>query len=575
MDIQGNKPYTVNQISNDKPNVPRSINVLSGYAAGSMNGGHNKTAAWQFVMAGQRIKEMRFKVNLKTLTPLTPTYQNLRCTARVYYVPHARVFTNFEKFLAQRGGASETKISEFPNIGGKVVPFMRYTSARGTNLMNTDLWRDSFISSYIPRFGQYVIRAPLTQNEIVMPKINVLPIRARVAIYNDMERNREYEEEVLEYKDDTVSDEEWKSYLPTQTSKLDFYNMRARKGNSYYTDYRTEMQGEETTLPIDNETSSTSLLSWISYEAKAAQIRAEAENAQMRDEDIIAKIRGSQKLREKRVLLVGQQTFNLNYAAITQNTYNTNENVQEQFQVMGTQGAYSYTEVNLPLLNDLVFLEEGTLHVILNVSADTVFESGVDRLLLNVSADDIYTPDLADDKLDVLYDIEMGTIKDPSELNAEGYSKIVGYKRRWSEYFKLPNVIAGDMTTKNYFQTNVNGAEFTPTETQIITNKTFQFFEEDNEFYYERTRTTTTDVYPKKIWKDYTDLMINKNLAVQMPIEFYTVTQAETEDEPVQTYVGGRVKGQNQIFFVGVITELTDMPVDEKIKGNYTTWGEH
>ena len=41
------RAFTVNQIENDKPNVPNSANILTGYIANSMNGGHNRTIAWK------------------------------------------------------------------------------------------------------------------------------------------------------------------------------------------------------------------------------------------------------------------------------------------------------------------------------------------------------------------------------------------------------------------------------------------------------------------------------------------------------------------------------------------------
>ena len=35
-----------------------------------------------------------------------------------------------------------------------------------------------------------------------------------------------------------------------------------------------------------------------------------------------------------------------------------------------------------------------------------------------------------------------------------------------------------------------------------------------------------------------------------------------------------RIKGQNQIFFIGMASCLCDLPIDENIRKNYTTWGE-
>ena len=48
------------------------------------------------------------------------------------------------------------------------------------------------------------------------------------------------------------------------------------------------------------------------------------------------------------------------------------------------------------------------------------------------------------------------------------------------------------------------------------------------------------------------------------------------EEEKIdnRTYDIVRIIGQNQIFFVGMATCVCDLPIDEKIRKNYTTWGE-
>lgn len=46
-DINKQKPFTVNQVSNDKPNVDKTVSLLSGFLGNSMNGGHNKVIAWK------------------------------------------------------------------------------------------------------------------------------------------------------------------------------------------------------------------------------------------------------------------------------------------------------------------------------------------------------------------------------------------------------------------------------------------------------------------------------------------------------------------------------------------------
>lgn len=561
MDINRQQPYTVDQISNDKPNAPKTETILTGYIANSMNGGHNKTIAYKKIMAGERHKEYRVKLQIQMLTPKTPPYQKLKATIRTYFVPNSRIWTNAEKYTAQKGGTSEIKIEEIPNMGGKKIPVIYFQGPggeMGVAMNHTELWRDSFISSYIPRTNYYaaVLAEEFTTNayNVTMPKASILPLRGRVAIYNDMERNKEYDEEIVEYKDDTVSQAEWESYLPLDKARGEFYFMRAKRENNYYTDYRTDIQGLEETIPTENPISS--LVDWATWESKIAEARSQAENAQANDWDIIAKIRGSKVLTEGKVQLIGKKTFDINYSAITQNAYNTNQDITEEFQVMGKQGAYSYTEINVPIYAGMEFNEEGYIHVIMNVTADTVFETAFDRNELNITPLDEYRPDLVGDKFDVLKSIEIGT--NQYYINSE--TQVIGFKRKYSEYFKLPNIVAGDMTTKNYFQNTFDN--FGGVDEQIITQKTYQFFEESG---------TEGGEYPvqygKHIWKDYTDMLINKNQAI--------LNSVQNDGVQNGSMYAIRLRGQNQIFFVGMCQCLADLPIDQSIKVNYTQWGEH
>lgn len=572
-DIQKQKPWTVSQIENEKPNAPRTKSVLSGYIGGSMNGGHNKVIAWKKVMAGEKHYQYNLKLNMQLLTPLTPAYQQLKCTIRTYFVPNSRVWENAEKYTAQKGGAAEIKITQIPNLQGKIIPPIQDTNEEYYSLTNQDIWRDAFISSYIPRVGENINQeTDINKANIIMPRINALPLRGRIAIYNDYERNKEYDAPLQEYNSDQVSQEEWESYLPLRATQKAQLNMRAKREDNYYTNYRTEYQGFESIDPITDDAmvDSQSLIQWANWESKIAEARSQAENAQKNDWEIIAEIRGSKLLTEGKVQLIGKKTFNVNYSAITQNAYNTNSEIQPEFQVMGKQGAYSYTEVNIPLYAGMEFNEEGFVHIIATVSADSVFESGIDRNLLNVTPLDEYRPDLEGEKFDLMYEIENGT-KYSNNLSNEEY-RAIGYKRKFSEYFKLPNVVQADMTsnkiqlTKIIGDTNLQQEQVLKAENEtFLTNNTYQFFEEDRyDFEEEKTNGGETR---KKIWKDYTDILINKNQAIKNEIEI------------VEPDVSGNgeitIKRQNQIFFMGVCTLIADLPINEEIKNNYTVWGEH
>lgn len=544
---------TKNQITNSKPDIIKNANVLQGYFANSINGGHIKPITYKYVMAGEKHAEFRLQASIKMLTPLTPCYQRLKAVFKAYFVPNKRVWEGAEKFLSQKGGSTETKIKKIPNLGGKIIS--QFTVGKDSDidtitLFDTDIWRDSWANCYIPKY----LTGYAAANNETLPEYSILPFRGFKAIYNDYERNKEYDYELTEYKGDEVTGNELKSIFYTNGyMALNNYVIRGKRQNSYYTDYRTELLGEEESEPAG--TGNGAMINITEWEKKVAEYRSQAENAQENDWDIIAKIRGSKKLTEGKVQLLGTKTVGLNYQAITQNAYNTNTTIKEEFQTMGTQGAYSYTEIDIPLYQMQEFNEEGYVHVIMQVTADTVFETGFERTGLNINYEDIYRPDFKDLKHDVLYQIE----KDGSRSIRNNLKAVEGFKRKFSEYFKLPQPIGGDMTTGGAFETSfttaING-NGTQEKTRIEPNRTFQFFEIDDRY--------TNSYARKQIWKDYTDLQINKNMAIKQEEEVINNVESDII----------RIKGQNQIFFVGMATCVCDLPIDENIRKNYTTWGE-
>lgn len=726
MDKQKGMPFSNDNYKDVKPKVPRTSARLSGYIANSFNGGHNRTIAWKQVFAGERHKEYKLKMHIKMLTPLTPTYQALKMTIRSYFVPNSRVWDNAEAFQAQN--PTKSKPSCYPHLGVIPIPMVgssnEATTGRQTGyvpLTQTEQWRDMFISSYVPRLFNNTVWQVESPALSYFPQINALPLRGRVAIYNDFERNKEYQEEITEYKGDYVSFAEASNYMPysftstaatlntnywypaaptvgnatkEQSSKnLDYYQMRAKKDDNYYTDYRTKIGGFDSNyadtidyLELQNSVSNTTYLgysvgamanfTWAKWENLIAEERSQAENANLNDWEIIAKIRGSKKLTEGKVQLIGQKTFNLNNKAVTQTSNNSSDTVDPMYRSMGTQGAYSYTEVEVPCYSGFEFNEDGFVHIIATVSADTVYESGIDATLLNIGWDEQYRPDMANEKTGLLRSLELTTNFNYSSTNTTPFksytsaetgtgssaggastpynnlttitsgelfrnnAKIIGYKRKYNEYFKLPNVIGGDMTTEPWKNaqgglTTTGTQENTPTvvstfynealltDGETRTNSTFQYFEsspssisisyktpvssgptatsfnpmelrsvsesseesgvatlsdDDDDGYFEYDPTTgvpsgtlggltspPNSWEGKQIWRDYTDLEINKNLAYQYPL---VVSNGSDSN---QIYVSG----QNQIFFVGVAQCDAILPINSEIKNNKTEWGEH
>lgn len=562
--------YDINQIEAEKPAVKRSFNLFTGNIAGTLNGGHERTIMYREVMADERIAAEGANLFIATLTPKTASWQRLKAVVRVYKVPYERVWKNYSKFAAQNGGSSEIKIQEMPNLAGKFLPLCASDDSTAfVAYQETTAFRDSFISDYIPRMGCGVTSEAGSPNTPwrKVPAMQALALRGSVAIFNDMQRNKQYTPAVTEYiNNDTVTDAEWNSYIMQDTREMDYYTRRARRDTSYYTNYRTELQGFESGWPPDDLNSDTALINYVQWENSVAEARSQAEAAEWNSWDYMQKLRGAKKLTQGRVEKLAEKTFPLAYSSITQNAYNNNPDIEEKFRAMGFQGGYSFTNIDLVWLNGIKMEEDGMIHVTLTITADTVFESAVSRKMLNINWQDRYRPDLEVQKNDVLYKIEMGT---PFLWNETNYdlNQAVGFKRKYSEYFMLDNQIKQEMTNRGFIQTDYNengNCKVWSNLNRIIPNNTYHFFEMSAEFEYDVRN--EYGISEKKIWLDYTDLMINKNLAYQAPV--YNLYDQYDEG-------GISVGGPNQIFYYGETYVITDLPISEEIKNNYTKWGEH
>lgn len=547
--IQEQKPTKTTTLLKETPPIPTTHNVLEGYLSNSWNGGFIKPIAYKKIMAGEKLTHLSINGIIRMLTPKVPVAQKLKSTIKCYFVPDSRIWENAAKYQAQRGGTNTIKISQTPYIpASQKIPMAKIANVdENVILTDTTLWRDSYISTYIPRmYSSYKTFSP--DNEKNWIEYDWRKVRGFRAIYNDFERHKAYDEELIEFKEDYVSPYELEECIPKLDDATSVYKylLRGKKQTSYFTNYRTELEGVNNT----KDPMYTDLMEHSEWQKLIAESRSQAENEQLRDIDIIAKIRGSKPVTDGQVQFLSMQTLGHNFTQVSQTSYNTNDAISKEYQTLGATGSYSFTEFNLPILNYHEFKEEGYLHFIVQTSADTVFETGLDRLELNFNITDEYRPDLKDLKEDVIYNIEYGTINTDT-IN------VIGFKRKFNEYFKLPNIINGDCSTNPIYQTVVGaGEKFFAQENPILTKQEFQYFETDG---------LEWNGSSKNIWQDYTDLLINKNQAIQNQVERISVGGGRTFLQ---------VNGQNQMFMFATMQCITDLPIDNSIKDNFKKWGE-
>lgn len=555
-----------NQVSERKGNPSRSRNLLQGVCANSWNGGYIKPIAWKRIMAGERIDTLRLKGFLRMLTPRVPAGSKLTTTFTTYFVPNRRVWTNWDKFIAQKGGSQSSKIQREPTLNGNTtyLPYASPTAVSGGTIPITDtvFWRDCWASGYLPRFGTGAESS--NAENIQIPSVSILPFRGFKAIYNDFIVHKELGDEsgtvgFTENLDDTVTSAETQdiipgSQIPSSGGSDGCYHdakhtIRGRRRNNYFTDWRTTSTGAYTgNVPVSD------LMSHTEFQKQIAEARSQSENALKNDWEIVAELRGVRKAEQGRVQKINETSVGLNYTQISQTSYNGTIS-DPNFASLGVNGAYSYTEFDIDVCRYEEFIEDGFLHVIVQTSADTLFETGIDRTLLNTTWDSQYRPDLKNLKQDTLIYAELGT--DASVVNQAQTSFM--FKRKFSEYFKLPNAIAGDLTKKGYY-----GYDST-----ISSQTAFTFWHLSA---FADIGVAGESNYQTKAWLDYTDWLINKNLAVASQIggdDNASASIPSSSTNPL-TYVAG----QNQIFMVAELEGVVDQPIDETIKNDFKWFGE-
>lgn len=551
--INTQTPATTNSVRETKPQVEESINnVLEGFITNSWFGGMLKPIAYKKVMAGERIKKYTINGVIRMLTPQVPAMQKLSTVFKAYFVPNTRVWDNAEKYQAQKGDLTKTKIKQVPSFTGTELIERQTTATDGQYILVTDTtyWRDCWASSYIPRMlsGKYI-----NNTQETYPKMNILPLRGFKAIYNDMLRHKVYDTEMTEYKDDTMSTAEFNSIIPKITQGIDTaadamkFMPRGKKRENYTTNYTISAEGQN-----NNTTAGSAIVTNLNthneWQKLLAESRTQSQNEQRNDWDIIAEMRGTRPVQDGKVQFLAEREIGINYQQVSQTSYNTNPDIREEFQTLGATGAFSYTEFNIDILNYNEFIEDGYIHIIAQTSSDVIYETGIDRHLLNITWDSEYRPDFKELKTDTMYQLET----DSAGTTTTG---IKGYKRKFSEYFKLPNCINGELTTVPIKLLNHNNNSLAST---LITQYHYQFMQVGENTYIEPS-INYRDVLNFKRHLDYTDFFLNRNQAILQATDFY--------QQPT-------ISGNNQIYFMANCECICNMPIDNSIKNDFKKWGE-
>lgn len=522
----------------DAPIKKSYNNVLTGIIGNTWNAGICNPIAYKKVYAGTKIKKYTISGQIRMNTPVAPLATKLTTTFKAFMVPNSAVWDEAEKFSAQKGTALTNNVIREVNI-----PFQnkRITiDGKEINLVDTTLWRDSFASSYLPRMA-----TSQSETSTINISVSALPLRGYNEIYNKYLRHKELDPEVPTWKTSTVSAQELETLLPDTNIDLRHKSdkKRGKKRNNYFTNIRTSLTGKLTEKYKDAFNDDHQPLAFhTEWQKTIAEARQQAENEQLNDWEIIAKLRGSRKADQGKVQLIGMAEVGHNYSQVAQTTYNE-ATPNENFQSLGTTGAYSYTEFSIDIINYEEIIEDGYIHIIAQTSADTIFSTGINRELLNLNWDEQYRPELAELKDDVLKEVEIYTNDYSDTRNS------IGYKRKFSEAFELPKHIAGDLTPNGFFEIDEN---------QKIPSEAFWLCQENNMLHKANDETT----FQTNWWRDNTDILLNETMALKQPIA------------KVDTSNDYRLIGKNQFRMIAKTSMIADLPIDNRIKDDFKAQGE-
>jgi hypothetical protein len=266
---------------------------------------------------------------------------------------------------------------------------------------------------------------------------NALYHRGYVASVNDIFIDKRVYPTLIEYDGSTVSNDELQAAFGYNQSSEEVPETRSqsthpcfleRGSNSktYWNSWRPRVY--EDNDPVDN---STLFLHNVTQQM-IDEYRNQAENINKSDAEIIAELRGTRQAKENECHVIGYDSIDIDLSVQPQTSDGPNLR-------LGEEGAISYTFFDTDLVtHKYKHNKDGIIHIFYQA---TLVDNGIyiqcqNREVFKSEWQEFYRPSLEVLKDDVLY---------TREINRDvGSENIVGYKPRFSEYFRMPCFIRGD-----------------------------------------------------------------------------------------------------------------------------------
>lgn len=427
---QSTGDYTqTTKISPKKDRVEKTRQKISGVFASGTFGGTLQPFSYMERLGGTRVSGVNVKGTI-TMQPIKHvSFDKLKLKLFIVDVPNSAVWSDSEKFTAQRKDLFVDSIL-FPTVdvpaqatinddnGTFVTRFADSTYARDTvgyAYYGNDLTRMVGTTVGKMLFSGYY----KAWNEIFRPKNYASPIpfdKVENVTADDIFNGGQASTSVIDV-----------TAILTDPDYINCCVQRISAETNYWNDYRLEVY--DNNAPVDN----TSLFTHNVTQQMIDEYRSQEANANKTDEQVIAELRGTAVARENIPQVICQHTTDIDLAIQPQTS--------EGDLRLGEDGALSYTFPDVSMRCNYNHPKDGYIHCFWVISApdSSITTNGVNIETLKTQWQDFYRPAMAKIKDAPLYKVEVQAL-----AIGETTTDVIGYKRRYSEYGRLPTMIRGD-----------------------------------------------------------------------------------------------------------------------------------
>lgn len=424
--VYGKSSYDTPQ----KERVRRYTHSLKGLVGNGTHGGFITPMTFMEYLGGTPIDSIEIDTTVKMQPIKHISLDKLKLRVDAVYVPNSAVWDKADEFVAQRSNAFSSPIS-YPMVNFNGIANISLTSNDGQSRIlyhMSTLFRDTVLFNY------YGHNATNPNNNF---STSLIILAGYFSAYNKIYSPKNFVPPIPFDNVDNLSAQLLFSgnvsndiNVNSMIQNTNYHNIclqRAPASRSYYNDYRIDVVSDNS--PVDN----TSLYSHVVTQKMIDEYRMQSSNAVKTDEQVIAELRGTRVANENIPYIIASDTVPISLSIEPQSV--------EGELLLGDEGAISYTDVKLNLPVHFNAVKDGYIHIFYYVQAnDNIIDpNAVPIDILKSEFSDFYRPGLSEIKDSPLFLSEITQTNDNSQ--------IIGYKRRYSEYTRLPNIIRGDYTS--------------------------------------------------------------------------------------------------------------------------------